>query len=65
MLLPAYAAHDDPHHELVARALCDHENIRHRAAALAGDTAPSVPVITQLGVDLADHVRLEERELSL
>ena len=63
VLLPAYAAHGDPHHPLVARALCDHVAIRHRAAALAGDSAPTAVALNELGVCLADHVRLEEREL--
>ena len=63
VLFPAYAGYGDPHHPLVARALCDHVGIRHRAAALAGDRAPRVAFLNELGVCLADHVRLEEREL--
>jgi hypothetical protein len=63
VLLPAYAAHGDPHHELVAQVLCDHVAIRQQAAALAGDSAPAVRALNDLGACLADHVRLEEREL--
>jgi hypothetical protein len=63
ILLPAYAAHADPHHPLVARALCDHVAIRARADALAVDEAPDPATLRELGEDLADHVRLEEREL--
>jgi hypothetical protein len=63
ILLPAYAAHADPHHPLVARALCDHVAIRARADALAVDEAPDPAKLHELGEGLADHVRLEEREL--
>jgi hypothetical protein len=63
ILLPAYAAHGDPHHPLVARALCDHVAIRARAEALAVDEAPDPATLRELGEGLADHVRLEEREL--
>jgi hemerythrin HHE cation binding domain-containing protein len=63
ILLPAYAAHADPHHPLVARALCDHVAIRARADALAVDEAPDPATLRELGEGPADHVRLEEREL--
>jgi uncharacterized protein (UPF0264 family) len=63
LLLPAYAAHADPHHPLVARALCDHVAIRAHADALAVDEAPDPATLRELGEGLADHVRLEEREL--
>jgi hypothetical protein len=63
VLLPAYAAHGDPHHPLVARALCDHVAIRRRAADLQGTPAPEPSDLAALGTALADHVRLEEREL--
>ncbi len=43
VLLPAYAAHGDPHHRLVAHALCDHVSIRQRPAALAVDQPPQRP----------------------
>jgi hypothetical protein len=63
ILLPAYAAHADPHHPLVARALCDHVAIRALADALAVDNAPDPARLHELGEALADHVRVEEREL--
>jgi hypothetical protein len=63
ILLPAYASHGDSHHPLVARALCDHVAIRARADALLVDEAPDPAVLHELGMCLADHVRLEEREL--
>ena len=63
VLIPAYADYGDPRHPLVARALRDHVGIRHRAVALAGDQSPSVAFLNELGACLADHVRLEEREL--
>jgi Hemerythrin HHE cation binding domain len=63
VLLPAYAAHGDPHHPLVGRTLCDHVDIRHRADALARDPAAPIAALHELGACLADHVRLEEREL--
>lgn len=62
ILLPAFAAHGDPHHPLVARTLCEHVAIRRLAAdLLAGPAAPAV--LHDLGEQLAAHVRLEEREL--
>jgi hypothetical protein len=63
ILLPGYAGHGDPYHPLVARALCDHVAIRARADALAVDEAPDPAVLGELGTVLANHVRLEEREL--
>ena len=63
VLLPAYAVHGDPHHPLVARALCDHVAIRGQADAVGGAGTPTVAALNRLGVALADHVRLEEREL--
>lgn len=63
VLLPAYAAHRAPHHPLVACALCDHVAIRGHADKLAYDDAPTAATLNELGVSLADHVRLEEREL--
>jgi hypothetical protein len=63
ILLPAYAHHGDPHHPLVARALCDHVGIRARADALAVDATPDPAFLHELGKSLADHVRLEERQL--
>jgi hypothetical protein len=63
VLLPAYAGHGDPHHPLVARALCDHVEIRHRADAIAHDPGVTASALNELGVRLAEHVHLEEREL--
>ena len=63
VLLPAYARHGDPHHALVARALCDHVAIRQRMDALARDAPPEAGALRELGSMLTDHVRFEEREL--
>jgi Hemerythrin HHE cation binding domain len=63
ILLPAYAPHGDPHHPLIARALCDHVAIRARANGLLVDDAPDPAALHELGTILQDHVRLEEREL--
>jgi hypothetical protein len=63
ILLPAYAGHGDPHHPLVARALCDHVAIRHRADAVLGASHPTVTDLHELGGMIAAHVRFEEREL--
>ena len=62
VLLPAYAGYGDPHHPLVVRALCDHLAIRHGVSRLAGSPA-TVTQLQQLGALLADHIRLEERQL--
>ena len=63
VLLPAFAAREDPHQPLVARALCDHVAIRQRADALRRTAAPTVQDVHALGVALDAHVRLEERDL--
>lgn len=63
ILLPAYADHGDPYRPLVARVLCDHVAIRARADALVVDSAADPAVLHDLGTSMADHVRLEEREL--
>jgi iron-sulfur cluster repair protein YtfE (RIC family) len=63
ILFPAYAAHGDPHHALIARALCDHVAIRHHAQALAGANEPTLDALHELGHQLAAHVRLEERRV--
>ena len=63
VLLPAFAAFGDAHHPLVARALCEHVVIRHRADVLARERTASPERLHELGAMLADHVRLEEREL--
>jgi hypothetical protein len=63
ILFPAYAGHGDPHHPLVARALCDHVAIRHRVGAVLGEAHSTVTDLQELGGLMAAHVRLEEREL--
>jgi hypothetical protein len=63
VLLPAYAAHGNPHHPLVARALCEHVAIRQRARELVDQPQAPLPRLHELGAMLVDHVRLEEREL--
>jgi Hemerythrin HHE cation binding domain len=63
VLLPAYAGHGDSDHPLVARVLCDHVEIRHRADEVARRGTPPAAALNELGRRLAEHVRLEEREL--
>ena len=63
ILLPAFAARGDPYHPLVARALCDHVAIRHGVGALRHGRPCELGDLHQLGLLLAAHVRLEEREL--
>jgi hypothetical protein len=63
VLLPAYAAHGDSHHPVVAQVLCDHVAIRQRADALSRGPASTEADLNELGVRLAEHVRLEERQL--
>ena len=62
VLLPAYRVHGDPHEPLVAAVLRDHEVIRRQADALSRGR-PTAAALHELGARLADHVRLEEREL--
>jgi hemerythrin-like domain-containing protein len=63
ILLPAFAAHGNPHHPLVARALCEHVAIRHRTRELIDQPQAPLRRLHELGAMLADHVRLEERQL--
>jgi hypothetical protein len=63
ILLPAYAGHGDPHHPLVARALCDHVDIRHRVDKVLSEPRTTVTDLQELGDLMSAHVRLEEREL--
>ena len=63
VLFPAYAGHCDPHHPLMAWVLCDHAEIRNRAHAIAAEATTATEVLNALGIRLAEHVRLEEREL--
>ena len=63
VLIPAYAGHGDAHHPLVARALCEHAEIRDLASRVDQDPGASPEALADLGRRLAEHVRLEEREL--
>jgi hemerythrin-like domain-containing protein len=58
ILLPALARFVDPDRPIVARVLVDHVRIR----ALA-DTSADVGQLHELGSQLEQHVRREEREL--
>jgi hemerythrin-like domain-containing protein len=59
VLLPRYATRGDAHHPLVLQALGEHVEIRAAAQQLSDDVAE----LHELGRRLADHVRLEERQL--
>ena len=63
LLFPAYAGHGDPYEPLVLRALGEHAMIRHRAHALAATPSVGLDALEQLGIELAAHVRLEERDV--
>jgi Hemerythrin HHE cation binding domain len=63
VLLPAYAAHGDPHHPVVLRVLGDHVAIRQHADTLARAGELPLDSIHEVAARLAAHVRLEEREL--
>jgi hemerythrin-like domain-containing protein len=63
ILLPAYAEHASPHRALVARVLVEHVQIRALANTLHRSDELELSSLQELGVQLADHVRLEEREL--
>jgi hemerythrin-like domain-containing protein len=63
ILVPAYAAYGDAHHPRVARALCEHAEIRNLASRVDQDPEASPEALADLGRRLAEHVRLEEREL--
>jgi hemerythrin-like domain-containing protein len=63
LLFPAYAAYGDPHDPRVLRALGEHTMIRCRADALAAAPTAAPAALERLGVELAAHVRLEEREV--
>jgi Hemerythrin HHE cation binding domain len=63
VLLPAYAGFGDPHHPLVARALCEHAAIRHQVAVISRGPTATLADLRALGTQLTDHVRLEERRL--
>ena len=63
VLFPAYAGHDHPNDPLMARVLSDHAEIRNRAATIAAEATTPAELLNALGIRLAEHVRLEEREL--
>jgi hemerythrin-like domain-containing protein len=63
LLLPAYAAHGDRRHPLVERVLADHTAIRGRVDGLEEVDETPVWALRQLGEQLGDHVRMEERHL--
>lgn len=60
VLLPLFAAHADPDTAAIARMLMDHVRIRARALAVA---TAGVDELHALGEELAEHVRLEERQV--
>jgi iron-sulfur cluster repair protein YtfE (RIC family) len=61
VLLPALARHSAPTHDAVVRVLTDHVDLRRRAANLAADPTPTPDDLHQLGRQLHDHIRHEER----
>lgn len=63
ILLPAYAEHASPYRALVARVLIEHLQIRALADKLHRADGLELSSLQELGVQLTDHVRLEEREL--
>jgi hypothetical protein len=62
VLLPRFAAAGGADSAAVARVVLDHTEIRLRALRLQGRPA-SIPELEKLGELLAEHVRLEERDL--
>ena len=62
VLLPRFAAVGGADTPMVARVLIEHAEIRLRALRLKGAPA-SAAALEELGELLAEHVRLEEREL--
>ncbi len=63
VLFPAYARHADPSDPLLAKALHDHAVIRQHIQALEDTAASDRALLAELGRLIAEHVRLEEREL--
>ena len=63
LLFPAYASYGDAHRPRVLRALGEHAMIRHRAAVLGATPSAAPDALQQLGIELAAHVRLEERDV--
>jgi hemerythrin-like domain-containing protein len=62
VLLPRFAAAGGANSAAVARVLLDHAEIRLRALRLQAGPA-SIAELVELGELLAEHVRLEERDL--
>jgi hemerythrin-like domain-containing protein len=62
MLLPRFAAAGGGDSPAIARVLVDHAEIRLRALRLQEGSA-STALLRELGELLAEHVRLEERDL--
>jgi hemerythrin-like domain-containing protein len=62
VLLPRFAAAGGGNSPAIARVLVDHAEIRLHALRLQEGSA-STDVLRELGELLADHVRLEERDL--
>lgn len=63
VLLPAFAEVADPHQPLVAQVLCDHVELRRRGREVLAAAEPDVEALQELGRRLAEHVRVEERDL--
>jgi hemerythrin-like domain-containing protein len=63
VLLPAFAEHGDAPDALVLQVLGDHAELRCRARQALAAEPPDVALLHTLGARLAEHVRLEEREL--
>jgi hypothetical protein len=63
VLLPAFAEHGDAHDALVLQVLGDHVELRCRARQVLAGGPPDLDALHLLGERLAEHVRLEEREL--
>lgn len=61
VLLPTYARHGRPDEPAIVRMLIEHMIIRRDAELVAAGA--SVSTLQQLGVVLAAHVRLEERQV--
>lgn len=63
ILLPGCAGFVDPDEPIVAKVLTDHVRIRHLADTVGRVDRPALDVLHELGAQLEEHVRREEREL--
>jgi hypothetical protein len=61
LLLPAYAEHGPLEHPAILRTLIDHMVIRRDVIRLLA--APTLELLHDLGVRVADHIRFEEHQL--